>query len=114
MPCTAYDADIVCDVILSYGWLAEHNILPNPRRHGLHFMDHPEVLWVKGVLLPKSPSIRVLEKVPIAGFNQEGTPGTEKPPLTGETEINQITQFWERHEALIATTTFQKSLDLKA
>ncbi len=39
LPFTAYDTDIFCDIILSYGGLAENNIVLNPRKHGLHFMD---------------------------------------------------------------------------
>ncbi len=36
LPCMAYDGEITCDLILSYGWIAEHQINVNPRRNGLN------------------------------------------------------------------------------
>ena len=39
VPITAYDAEIKYDLILSYGWLAQHNFLVNPRRHGLLMLE---------------------------------------------------------------------------
>ena len=52
-PLTAYDVEMVCDIILFYEWLAENNVLINPRRHGLIFPDNGRLVWVDG-LLPKA------------------------------------------------------------
>ena len=38
LPVTAYDGEVVSDLILSYGWLAEHQAVVNPMRHGMHFL----------------------------------------------------------------------------
>ena len=35
LPLSAYDAEVVCDLILSYGWMTKNHILPDPRRHGI-------------------------------------------------------------------------------
>ncbi len=39
IPFLAYDAEVVYDLIfLSYGWLAQINIIPHPRRHVLFLL----------------------------------------------------------------------------
>ena len=65
LPFTAYDGEVMCDIILSYGWLAYHYILVNPRKNGMAILGKREVLWVKGVKTPKTQSIKVLQKVPL-------------------------------------------------
>ena len=52
MPMAAYDGEMVCELIVSYGWLAQQNALVNPRRHGLLFCEKGHMLWV-GVLRKK-------------------------------------------------------------
>ena len=44
LPLQAYDAEVVCDLILSYGWMAEHNFVPHPRRHDLKILDKHRLL----------------------------------------------------------------------
>ena len=104
LPISEYDADIVCDLILSYTWLAENNIVPNPRRHGLHFMEHPGPAWVSGVIAPKTQGITVLEKLPIE--SQPASPHHAQSPPLQETQLHQ----WERHE----TVTYLTQLHLHA
>ena len=50
LPVTAYDGEMVCDLILSYGWLAQNDVLINPRRHGLLFQDTSSCIWVPGLV----------------------------------------------------------------
>ena len=47
----AYDADIKHDMIISFGWLVEHDATINPRRMGLLFQHGPErdKWWVQGL-----------------------------------------------------------------
>ena len=58
VPLVAYDAAIGHDIIISYGWLAEHDVLINPRRHG-HLFKGPaqEMLWVEGMEGPLQHSV---------------------------------------------------------
>ena len=44
MPMAAYDGEMVCELIVSYGWLAQQNALVNPRRHGLLFCEKGHML----------------------------------------------------------------------
>ena len=97
IPFTAYDADVVCDIILSYGWLASNNILPNPRRHGLHFLDSSGPIWVNGIITPKPSQITVLESLPITTFPIQST---DTQPNMDETQYIQLVQSWEHSENL--------------
>ena len=51
VPMFAYDADIKHDMIISFGWLVEHDVTINPRRMGLLFQHGPErdKWWVQGL-----------------------------------------------------------------
>ena len=53
MPTTAYDGEVRYDLILSYGWLAQHDVLVNPRRHGLLVQEKNRMVWVPGHVAPK-------------------------------------------------------------
>ena len=97
IPFTAYDADVVCDIILSYGWLASNNILPNPRRHGLHVLDSSGPIWVNGIITPKPSQITVLESLPITTFPIQST---DTQPNMDETQYIQLVQSWEHSENL--------------
>ena len=48
MPMEAYDGEIMCELIVSYAWLAQQNVLINPRRHGLIFQEKGRMVWVGG------------------------------------------------------------------
>ena len=50
IPTQAYDGDVVCDLILSYSWLAENDVLVNARRHGLLFQEPGRMLWISGMI----------------------------------------------------------------
>ena len=49
VPTTAYDGEMVCDLILSYAWLAQQNVLVNPRRHGILFQEENRMVWIPGL-----------------------------------------------------------------
>ena len=71
-PIHLVEADITVDAILSYGWLAQHNFLVNPRRHGICHQDTQGMIWIDGIQkvraavicaepIPQpSPSIRMI------------------------------------------------------
>ena len=96
LPFTAYDAEVVCDIIISYGWMAEHHILPNPRRHGIHFLDDQESLWVGGIVVTKPKDITVLEGLPIHAAQAATTPpGSPRHSLMGDASCSQIAGLWD-------------------
>ena len=74
LPCMAYDADVVCDMILSYHWMAESNVVPHPRRHGMFINFTNDSVWVPGVVDPKYRDISVLEDLPIQVLPTGQTP----------------------------------------
>ena len=49
IPTVAYDGEMVCDLILSYAWLAQQNALVNPRRHGVLFQEENRLVWIPGL-----------------------------------------------------------------
>ena len=53
VPASAYDAEMVCDLILSYTWLAQTNALVNPRRHGILLREDDGLVWVDGIIPEK-------------------------------------------------------------
>ena len=53
VPTSAYDADMVCDLILSYTWLARTDALVNPRRHGILLKEDDCLVWVDGIIPEK-------------------------------------------------------------
>ena len=53
IPTTAYDGEMVCEMILSYAWLAQQDAQINPRRHGLLFTERNRTIWVDGLLTGK-------------------------------------------------------------
>ena len=65
LPLTAYDAAVVCDIILSYKWMAENHIMPNPRKHGMYVHDEDACLWIPGLIQAQAQDITVLEGLPI-------------------------------------------------
>ena len=86
IPTTAYDGEMVCDMLLSYTWLAQQNVLVNPRRHGLLFHEGCHMFWVEGLIQRKmlnkkdgdqtsmlaSPLAVVMEEIPQPKTVQEG------------------------------------------
>lgn len=51
VPMSAYDGEMVCDLIVSYTWLAQLDALVNPRRHGILLNEGDRMVWVAGLLL---------------------------------------------------------------
>ena len=50
VPMRAYDAMIGHDIIISYGWLAQHNVVVWPQKHGMLFRDiEGESVMVEGI-----------------------------------------------------------------
>ena len=47
LPATLYGADISEDLILSYSWLVEHNVLIYPKEHALILGDMVPPVWIK-------------------------------------------------------------------
>ena len=103
LPFTAYDADVICDIILSYGWLAENNIIPNPRRHGLHFLDHPGPAWVHGTITPKTSGIVVLESLPtlntLSDTSTHHHHTSKQSPISLNTNYTDFITHWKELEA---------------
>ena len=64
-PLTAYDGEMMCDIILSYGWLAENNVLINPKRHGIIFPDNGRMIWVDGLLTKAHTNTSMVQGMPI-------------------------------------------------
>ena len=60
IPFVAYDANISHEIILSYAWLAENDILVNPTKHGLIIRLGGGMFWVEGVDSPVSKKQRVI------------------------------------------------------
>ena len=60
IPFVAYDANISHELILSYAWLAENDILVNPTKHGLIIRLGGGMFWVEGVDSPVSKQQRVI------------------------------------------------------
>ena len=56
-PIQLIEADITVDLILSYGWLAQHNFLVNPRRHGICHQDHQGMVWIEGIQKVRAAAI---------------------------------------------------------
>ena len=52
LPFTAYDAEVVCDLILSYRWMAENNVVPHPQRHGMYINFSDDCVWLPGAVDP--------------------------------------------------------------
>ena len=53
-PIHLYEARITAEVILSYSWLANQNLLVNPRRHALYYRDENLSVCMPGI--GKNPS----------------------------------------------------------
>jgi hypothetical protein len=74
LPFLAYDAEIICDMIISYGWLAQHYINPCPRKHGLYITSPNSLIWVPGIVNAKASKIDLLESLPLQVEPLQGTP----------------------------------------
>jgi hypothetical protein len=48
-PIHFYEAQITAEAILSYRWLANQNLLVNPRRHALYYRDKDISVCMPGV-----------------------------------------------------------------
>ena len=55
LPIQVYEAAITAaDLIVSYQWLARHDILINPRRHGVLLKGDQNLVWVSGEIRQRS------------------------------------------------------------
>ena len=99
LPCSAYDAEVVCDMILSYKWMAENNVVPHPRTHGIIIQEEDDQYWVPGIITPKSHNITVLEGLPIQIMPGAVTPPAS-PTTTTQAEFicHQVSSHWEAFE----------------
>ena len=98
LPLTAYDAAVVCDIILSYRWMAENNVMPNPRRHGIYIHDSQDCLWVPGIITPNPHDITVLEGLPIHIMEGQTPPASPRTQQEVEAMCNQISTQWVHRE----------------
>ena len=84
VPLVAYDAAIGHDIIISYGWLAEHDVLINPRRHGLLFKGPAqEMVWVEGMEGPLQHSAIITLAVDMASEGEEEVEGVPTQMVDG-------------------------------
>ena len=130
LPLTAYDGDVVCDLILSYGWLAQNDILINPRRHGLLLQGPGSTTFVAGLVKKRPKAVATFKRVPIEALVQEdGTLAPEQvslsstpteppgPPTCKQQDDLQevmVAHLLEQREELTHLTSFFKSLKLEA
>ena len=78
LPVTCYDGEVICEVILSYPWLAENHVLLDPAG-----MGEGGATWVGALRCPKTSSMHVLQEAPM-----EVQPGLDTcPPATGRGHI---------------------------
>ena len=77
LPRSVWDTEVVCGLILSYKWMAEENIVPHPRAHGIIIQEDDDYYWVPGIVTPKLHNITVLEWLPI-----QIIPGAVTPPAS--------------------------------
>ena len=114
LPVTAYDGEVVCDLILSYGWLAENQAIVNPRRHGIHFLGEDHAIWVPGVVKPKMGTTQSMVTIPVDAHPM--TPNAMVDPLAhvlSETQCDHISQQWEKREHMEAITSYLWKLGLR-
>lgn len=72
-PIQLYEAKITAEAILSYSWLANQNLLINPRRHGLFYRDSSMSVFMPGVKkTDNAPPARV---APVTSIRLIQTPG---------------------------------------
>jgi hypothetical protein len=106
LPLTAYDAEVVCDLILSYAWLAENQMILNPGRHGLHIMENDRLFWVAGMALRDSRESHALGHLPIVSVPLLD----EAPPQEVEATVQAISNLWDGYEKHDATVHFIRAL----
>ena len=82
IPLLAYDADVVCDLILSYGWLSQKNVILHPKRHGLLFTENPGPAWVPGAIKRQSKDISTFHTQPHQEDTQTVHPGNPEAAST--------------------------------
>ena len=104
----AYDADVVCDLILSYGWLAQNNVIPHPKRHGLLFTENPGPAWVPAAITRQSKDISTFHTQPHQEETQTVHPGN--PEAASTFAIEQ----WELEERRAQTREYLRALRLHA
>ena len=109
-PLTEYDAVMVCDLILSYGWMAAVHALPDPRRHGVHFVGDNYNTWVGGLLKPTPPGERGLQQ--LTSLPIVTTPLTKEPGGEDPLYYIQHVHSWLAHEEQAALTTGLAALHL--
>jgi hypothetical protein len=90
-PITFWDARMSVECILSYAWLARHNIDVRCRRHGLLIFTGPsaqgEIVWVPGeVLSPRAASFTHNDFVGVrqVGHQVEEEPQGPSPPTPSD------------------------------
>ena len=104
-PLSAYDADVVSDLILSYGWLALCHALPDPRRHGVHFVGDNSTIWVEGMVAPPKNQVEVVASLPVATTPLYTSGNLHSSDMNmGEPQYIQLVTGWLQHETWEAIT----------
>ena len=109
IPTTAYDGEMICDIILSYGWLAQNNCLLNPRRHGILFMGDNGATWVPGLLSPKGQKGTLTSTIPIEVEPKGSTPGLDTL-ISGSEWSHESWQEVERQDIIQVLSKWELSL----
>ena len=85
--------------------MAEHNVVPHPRRHGIYIYDHDDSFWVGGVVKPTPQDITVLEGLRIQVSESMTPPASPSDSTEADMQGNHIAQMWtaqEEEEAMVA------------
>ena len=89
----------MCEIILSYGWLAENSVLINPKRHGLLIPNNGRMIWVDGLLPTRTTTISMVQGMPIeileANPMQSAEP--EKTRMSKK-QYHELVHQWEDQE----------------
>ena len=109
LPFTAYDAELVCDMILSYRWLAEHQVILNPGRHGLHLVQNDRLYWVSGIVPPSPGGAMTLERLPIVTVPLLD----EVAPHALETTVQAVSNIWDGYEQRDSLLSYLRRLELQ-
>ena len=109
LPLLAYDAGVVCDLILSYSWMATQRVLPDPVRHGLHLTDKEQSIWVPGIVTGQGLNVVAIHSLPM---EVETLPPPNTNPPQEDIQYVQLIREWVQHEASTSHADFIRGLDL--
>ncbi len=79
----SYEANITVKAIISYKWLADQNLLVQPRRHGLYFQDENIQVFNPGIEKEEKEFTTRLDKV-VALKMEVVTVGSQFPTPSGQ------------------------------